>query len=268
MSENKVKSAKPRKELKVPTGYPPEVRLLPPEVGHQKAASRARRLAILVAIIAVGVVVLAAAGSNLYSFQRGLALQSAQAKTQTLIIQQGEYNNVRAADQMVKSTTNARIFAMSTEISLNDLLRALESKFVPDSGAGVYSYGFESATPIQAYGASTSPLDPDRLGQLSLEINFPSTAAVDEWIRAIRDINGVAGSTLVSLERQEDGLYQASALVFVDESALLHRFDGFTPETSGESSPEPESTQSPEESPDPATTPAPDGETTEEESGS
>ncbi|MGV8913707.1 MAG: fimbrial assembly protein [Rhodoglobus sp.] len=266
MSENKVKPAKPRKELKVPTGYPPEVKLLPPEVGQQKAASRARSRAILVAIIAVGVVVLAAAGSNLYSFQRLLALQGAQAQTKTLIIQQGEYNNVRAADQMVKSTTSARIFAMSTEISLNDLVRALASKFVPDSGAGVYSYGFETATPIQTYGESTSLLDPDRLGQLTLQIGFPSVAAADEWIRAIRDIKGVAGSALVSVERQEEGSYQASVIVFIDEFALLHRFDGFETENSEETASEP--TPSPTGSPDPATTPTPDGETTEEESGS
>lgn len=265
MSDNKVKQTKPRKETKVSTGYPPEVKLLPPEVGQQKAASRARSRAILVAIIALGVVVLAAAGSNLYSFQRLLALESARAETQTLIIKQGEYNDVRAADQLLKSTTNARIFAMSTEISLNDLVRSLASKFVPDSGAGVFSYGFETATPIQAYGESTSPLDPVRLGQLSLEVSFPSVAAADEWIRAIRDVKGVAGSTLVAIERQEEGPYQASVIVFIDESALLHRYDGFEAE---EAAAEPESTPSPTASPDPAGTPSPDGETTEEESGS
>ncbi|MBH0082528.1 fimbrial assembly protein [Salinibacterium sp. SWN167] len=257
MSDNKQKAPKARKELKVPTAYPPYVNLLPPEVGQKKAAARARGRAIFVAIIAIGVVVLASAGMNLYALQRYLALENARSLTQSLLTQQGEYNDVRVASQMVQSTQSARIFALSTEISLNSIVLGL-NKLLPSASA-VVSYSFETSTPLQAYGESTSVLDPLRIGQLAMEVNFPSVSDVDKWVRAAQNVDGVTDATLVTVEMEEDGSYTAAVIIFVNDEALLHRFDGVVAEAE-----EAEAEPAPEPAPEPTSTPAPTEEPTEE----
>ena len=261
MSDNKNKAPKARKELKVPTAYPPYVNLLPPEVGQKKQAARARGRAIFVAIVAIGVVILASAGTNLYALQRTLALDTARAETQNLINQQGEYNDVRIASQMVQSTTSARLFATSTEISLNAIIVAINKKLGANSA--VVSYSFETSTPLQAYGESTSVLDPLRIAQVALEVTFPSVAAADSWVRSLAAIDGITDATLVSVELEAEGTYTAAVVIFVSEDALLKRFDPAAEQAEeAEAEPEPATTETP------TPTPTPTEDATEEGSGS
>ncbi|CAO1653514.1 Fimbrial assembly protein [Salinibacterium sp. NYA9b] len=265
MSDDKKKAPKARKELKVPTAYPPYVSLLPPEVGQKKAAARARGRAIFVAIIAIGVVILASVGMNLYALQRYLALENARALTSSLIEQQGQYNDVRVAGQLVQSTTSARIFALSTEVSVQDTIAALGKKL--PTGAAVLSYSFETSTPFQPYGEDTSVLDPDRLAQFGMEISFANLADADKWVRSTSSIAGVLDATLVNAESELDGSFTADVVVFLDLESLVHRFDGVEDEAETEE-PEPESTPAPSESAEPTSTPAPTEEATDEGSGS
>jgi len=263
MSDKKAKAPKARKELKVPTAYPPHVNLLPPEVGQKKQAARARGRAIFVAIVAIGVVVLASAGTNLYALQRSLALETARTQTQNLINQQGEYNDVRVASQMVQSTTSARLFATSTEISLNTMVVAMNKQL--GEGGAVVSYSFETATPLQTYGESTSVLDPQRIAQVALEVSFSSVAAMDAWVRYLPSTNGITDATLVSVEQESDGSYTAAVVVFVNQDALLNRFDttaSEAEEVDEEAEPAPAPTETP--TPVPSTT----EDATEEGSGS
>lgn len=268
MSDNKSKAPKARKELKVPTAYPPYVNLLPPEVGQRKQAASARRRAIFVAIVAIGVVILASAGMNLYALQRYLALENARSLTQTLITQQGEYNDVRVADQMVKSATSAQIFALSTEVSVDDIITALGNK-IPDSAAGIISYSFETATPLQSFGAGVSVLEPERIAQFAMEISFSSVAEADKWLRSTTDVTGVIDGTLVSAENEGDGSFTVNVIIYIDETALVHRFDGFGTDAEAEADEaEAEPTPAPTETTEPTSTPEPTEEATEEGSGS
>ncbi|MBH0023229.1 fimbrial assembly protein [Salinibacterium sp. SWN248] len=231
MSDDKKKAPKARKELKVPTAYPPYVNLLPPEVGEKKAAARARGRAIFVAIIAIGVVILASVGMNLYALQRYLALENARSLTQSLLTQQGEYNDVRVADQMVQSATGAQIFATSTEVSVEELVTALRSK-LPESALGIIAYSFETATPLQSFGEALSVLEPERIAQFAMELNFASVADADTWLRSVADIDGVLDGTLVSAEYEEElGSYTVNVVVYIDSDALVHRFDEVEAET-------------------------------------
>lgn len=270
MSDNKSKAPKARKELKVPTAYPPYVNLLPPEVGQKKQAARARGRAIFVAIVAIGVVILASAGMNLYALQRYLALENARSLTQTLITQQGEYNDVRVADQMVKSATSAQMFALSTEVSVDDIITALGNK-IPDSAAGIISYSFETATPLQSFGAGVSVLEPERIAQFAMEISFSSVAEADKWLRSTTDVTGVIDGTLVSAENEGDGSFTVNVIIYIDETALVHRFDGFETDAEAEADetePTPTPTPAPTETIEPTSTPEPTEEATEEGSGS
>ncbi|WP_341952894.1 fimbrial assembly protein [Salinibacterium sp. TMP30] len=262
MSEKKPAA---RREIKVAVAYPPHVTLLPPEVGQRKAANRARGRAIFVAIIAAGVAILAAVGANLVSFQRVLALDSARATTLSLTQQQGEYSEVRQASHRLQSSTSARIFATSTEISVKALLDGLGSKL--SAGMLIRSYDFETATPLLGYGEPVSPLDPQRMAQFTIEVGANTIAEIDAWVRKAPDVAGVIGASVVSVE-EDDGLYVASVSVFVSSDALLHRFDGFVPEgeaveEEAEPAPSPTPTADPSQTPTPTDTPAPADGTTD-----
>lgn len=265
MSDKNEKAPKTRKEIRVPTAYPPHVNLLPPEVGQKKQAARARGRAIFVAIVAIGVVILASAGTNLYALQRSLALDTARTQTQNLINQQGEYNDVRVASQMVQSTKSARLFATSTEISMNTLVVAMNKQL--GEGGAVVSYSFETSTPLQAYGESTSVLDPQRIAQVALEVTFSSVAAADAWVRYLPSVNGITDATLVSVEQETEGTYTAAVVVFVNQDALLNRFDTAAGEADeAEEQAEEEAEPAPTATPTP--TPTATEEATEEGSGS
>ncbi|MBH0053270.1 fimbrial assembly protein [Salinibacterium sp. SWN139] len=178
----------------------------------------------------MGVAILAASAVNLLSLQRTLALENARATTLALTQQQGEYNEVRTASQLLQSTTAAQIFATSTEISVQTVVDDLGDKL---TGAMFFSsYSFETATPLLGYGASVSPLDPERIAQFSIEITASSVAEIDSWVRSAPDVDGVADVSLVSV-KQEEGTYLAQVAVFVTRDALLHRFDGFVEEEEG-----------------------------------
>ncbi|MGV8852780.1 MAG: fimbrial assembly protein [Rhodoglobus sp.] len=254
-----------RREVKVAIAYPPHVRLLPPEVGQRKAANRARGRAIFVAIIALGVAILAAGGANLVALQRVLALDTARTTTLSLTQQQGEYNDVRTANQQLQSSTSARIFATSTEISIRTVLGDLGDKLTP--GMAIGAYDFETATPLLGYGVSVSPLDPERMAMFSMRILAPTLAELDVWVRSGGDVAGVADISVVSAEWNEEGFYTGQVAILVSRDALLHRFDGFVPEGE-EAESEEDAAPAPTETPVPSETPAPAVGTNEEESGS
>lgn len=254
-----------RREVKVAIAYPPHVRLLPPEVGQRKAANRARGRAIFVAIIALGVAILAAGAANLFSLQRVLALDNARATTLSLTQQQGEYTDVRTANQKLQSSTSARIFATSTEISVRTILSGLGGKL--SSGMAIGAYDFETATPLLGYGESVSPLDPERMAMFNIRILAPTLAQLDVWVRSGVDVPGVADISVVSAEWDEAGYYTGQVAVLISRDALLHRFDGFVPEGE-EADSEEEAAPAPTETPAPSETPAPEVGTNEEENGS
>jgi len=252
-----------RREFKIAIAYPPQVRLLPPEVGQRKAANRARSRAIVVAVIALGVAILAAAGANLVSLQRVVALDSARATTLSLTEQQGEYTDVRSANLRLQSSRSARIFAASTEISLKKILDGLGSKLT--AGMLVDGYDFETATPLLGYGDPISPLDPERMARFSITVSAKTIPEIDAWVRKATAVAGVADSALVSVE-EEQGRYVGTVSIFVNSDALLHRFDGVVPAseaTEEEAEPAPSATADPLQTPSPTDSPAPADGTTD-----
>ncbi|EAR25712.1 hypothetical protein A20C1_07528 [marine actinobacterium PHSC20C1] len=264
MSEKKPAA---RREVKVAIAYPPHVRLLPPEVGQRKAANRARGRAIFVAIVALGVAILAAGAANLYALQRALALDSARETTLSLTEQQGEFSDVRTANQLLQSLTTARIFATSTEISVKRVIEGLGSKL--SSGMAINTYDFETATPLLSYGDSLSPLDPERMAQFAIEVSADSIADIDTWVRKAPDVAGVIDASLVVVKRQTDGTYIAQVAVFISQDVLLHRFDGVEPvEEAVEEEPAPSPTADPTQTPSPTDSPAPTDGSTNQEDGS
>jgi len=249
-----------RREVKVAIAYPPFVSLLPPEVGHRKAAARARGRAVFLAIIALAIAILAAGAANVYALQRAVSLENARTLTRTLTEQQAEYSEVRSANQLLQSTESARKFAHSTEVSVKKLIDGLSSKL--SSGMKITEIRFATANPLQAFGQGVSPLDPESMGTFSMEVQGSSVAAIDAWVRKAADVDGITDATLVSVRSSDDGVFTASVVVFVNSNALLHRFDGVVIE------PEEEEAPAPEETPSPTTTPEPTPGTNDEEDGS
>lgn len=212
-----------RRDVKVSVAFPPVVTLLPPEVGERKSAARARGRAIFVALLALGIAVLVATGANLYALQRAATLEDARAQTLSLITEQGEYENVRLANQQLISANAARVFIASTEISTNGLIEALGANL--SGGMTITAYSLETANPLQTYSPSLSPIDPESIATLTVAVSAPSVAAVAAWIRTAPSIEGIVDGSVTRIEWNEDGFYEATVSVFVGADALLHRFE-------------------------------------------
>ncbi|QAV71596.1 fimbrial assembly protein [Salinibacterium sp. UTAS2018] len=223
----------------------------------RKSAARSRGRAIFVALVAVGIAILAAAGANVYSLQRGVALENARSLTLSLTTQQGEYNEVRSANQLLSTTQAARLFAYSTEVSLKFLIDQMNSKL--SSGMTISGYNFDTANPLQGFAPASSPLDQQSMAAFSLEIGANSVGDIDDWVRKLSSVDGVVQSTLLSTAVEEGGTFSGSVVVLIGDKALLHRFDEVI--DGEEAAPE-------EAEPTPTESPEPDSETSEEESGS
>lgn len=260
MSEKKPAA---RREVKVAVGYPPVASLLPPEVGERKAAARARGRAILAALIALAIAVLAATGANIYAIQRTHSLESARAWTLSLVEQQGQYNEVRLANQQLNSAKAARIFATSTEISVNEMIIKFEGLFSP--GMAMASYSLETATPLLTFPPSLSPIEPESMAKFTMEVSAPAAAAIDTWVRELPKIKGIADASISRLMADEGSEgYSATVTIFVANDALTHRFDGVETQPTVEE----ESAPTPAATPEPTPTPAPSEEMNTEEDGS
>nr|WP_141629955.1 fimbrial assembly protein [Salinibacterium sp. PAMC 21357] len=187
--------------------------------------------------------ILVAVGANIYSLQREAALDDARARTLSLTADQGEYNDVRSANQLLISTEAARVFAYSTEVSVKGLIDGLNSKL--SSGMSITDYSFDTANPLQVFAPSVSSLDAESIASFSLEVIAGSVAEIDAWVRELPSVDGVVQATLISTKSDDGSSFSGTVIVRVGETALLHRFDGVVEEA------EPADESAPTNSPEP-----------------
>ena len=141
-------------------GGDPRVDLLPPEV---TAEQKGRRLRRSLAVAVVGVVVLTGSGiaAATWEAERSQAsLAVVQARTATLLAAQGEYIEVRRAQEEVDATLAARRLAASVDIDWTAYLQQIRARLPGDVVIGVVAV--EAGSPWAPYLQATAPLQPNR----------------------------------------------------------------------------------------------------------
>jgi Tfp pilus assembly protein PilN len=195
----------------------PTVNLLPPEVGAERAQRRLRWFITVLVIIALGIVVIAWGLSLTFVLITQGQLTSAQAGTQTLLLDQQKYSTLTKTQALLKSETAARTLLTSTAVPWSDILSELESKL--PSGASVQSAAFTGRAPWDPVLTPTGALRPARVATISLTVQTSSISDASSYVEQISTEKFVADASPSSVTN-DNGTYTTVIAVNLNTSAL------------------------------------------------
>lgn len=198
------------------------VDLLPPEVRlSRKMRVVHRRLGIavfLVAVLVIGGTALARAQAQ----QAETNLSVAQSKTQSLLLQQRKYTEVRKVQEEVDTIVAAEQVGTSTEISWEQYLTSVQDTLPPE--VTLDSINIDSATPFALYTQATAPLQGARIATLSFTAKSSTLPQVPAWLDALTTLPGYADASPGSVTRDETGAYAVNITMHINKAAFTNRF--------------------------------------------
>ncbi|WP_105033360.1 hypothetical protein [Cryobacterium aureum] len=200
------------------------VDLLPPEVRAERRGQQQRRR-LTIGVVGVAVVVALLVGSaSAIAHTAQLNLASEQARTATLLTEQGQYFAVRALQNQVTLTEAAQRVGASTEIDWKTYLDAVQNT-LPRSVA-ITSVQVDSATPLAAYTQATAALQGSRVATVSFTATSTVLPDIPAWLTALGRLDGFADALpgSVALD-QTTGSYTVTISMHINDSAFAHRFD-------------------------------------------
>ena len=203
-------------------GGEPRVNLLPPEVTAEQKGRRLRR-ALAVAVVAVVFVTAGGIAAATWQAQRSQAsLAVVEGRTAELLAAQGEYVEVRRAQEEVDATVAARRVAASVDINWTDYLEQIRARLPGDVVIGAVV--LDAGSPWAPYGQATAPLQPSRVATISLTLTSPTLPSVPDWLDAMVTLPGYADSAPTRVALLDSGGYEVSLTLHVNAEAFSNRF--------------------------------------------
>jgi hypothetical protein len=203
-------------------GGDPRVDLLPPEITAEQKGRRLRR-GLAVAVVAVVLVTGAGIAAATWEAERSQAnLAVVQARTTELLAAQGEYIEVRRAQEEVDATVAARRLAASVDIDWTDYLQQIRARLPGDVVIGAVV--LDAGSPWVPYVQATAPLQPSRVATISLTLTSPTLPSVPDWLDAMATLPGYADSAPTRVALLDTGAYEVSLTLHVNAEAFSNRF--------------------------------------------
>lgn len=203
-------------------GGEPRVDLLPPEVTAEQKGRRLRR-ALAVAVVAVVFVTGGGIAAATWEAQRSQArLAVVEARTAELLAAQGEYVEVRRAQEEVDATVAARRLAASVDIDWTDYLQQIRARLPGDVVIGAVV--LDASSPWAPYGQATAPLQPSRVATVNLTLTSPTLPSVPDWLEAMATLPGYADSAPTRVALLDSGGYEVSLTLHVNDEVFSNRF--------------------------------------------
>ncbi|PPL20051.1 hypothetical protein [Microterricola pindariensis] len=225
----------------VEIGGVPRVDLLPPEV-RAAAASRVLRRRLGVGLLGVvTVVVLMVTAASVVTVGKTLQLLDAQATTAELLVEQGQYIEVRRVQQDLKAVSDARMVGSYTEVQWREYLRSVQASL--PAGVTLRTATVNAASPLDEFVQATSPLQSPRIATLAMEAVSPTLPNVPLWLDGLAGLTGYAGASPDSVTFDDKtGVYTVALTLHVNGEALSARFvpeapDAESPPTGTEAEP-------------------------------
>ncbi|TFD87777.1 hypothetical protein [Cryobacterium serini] len=203
-------------------GGDPRVDLLPPEITAEHKGRRLRR-GLAVAVVAVMLVTGAGIAAATWEAERSQAsLAVVQARTTELLAAQGEYIEVRRAQEEVDVTVEARRLAASVDVDWNAYLQQIRVRLPGDVVIGAVV--LDAGSPWVPYVQATVPLQPIRVATISLTLTSPTLPSVPVWLEAMATLPGYADSAPTRVTMLDSGAYEVSLTLHVNAEAFSNRF--------------------------------------------
>ncbi|WIB15333.1 hypothetical protein DEJ34_14540 [Curtobacterium sp. MCPF17_050] len=149
-------------------------------------------------------------------------LTAAEAETSTLLQQQLQFEEVRAAERDSILLESAQEVGGSTEIDWSATLGAVQ-RALP-MGVVISGVAIDSATATAAYAQSDDPLQGSRVATMTIDAKSTTLPSVPDWLVAVRDVPGFVDATTNTVTRDDAGAYTVNLTIHLDEKAYDHRY--------------------------------------------
>ena len=214
-----------RSASKIPNiviGGESKVDLLPQELKAKRRGKVLRRrlgfLVILVAVLVTGVSALVRAQAS----QAKAELAIEQSNTQSILLQQRKYGEVKQIQSQVEAIQAAQQVGTSTEINWKNYLISVQSTLPPN--VSLDSVNIDSATPFATYAQASVPLQGERIATLSFTAISSTLPQVPKWLVALATLPGYSDANPGSVNRTETGSYSVSITMHINQAAFTNRF--------------------------------------------
>jgi len=214
-----------RKDTGIAVGGAPRVDLLPPEVrAERRTAALVRRAWAGVVVVAV-VVGIGSGAAFLQRMQAEDALLMAQAETQSLLMSQTKYSDLKATQAKVDLAIGAQKVGGSTDIDWPAYLEKVQGTL--PVGVTIVSVSLDQASPLVQYTQPTAPLQGSRVATLTFQATSPTLPSVPDWLNGLATLPGFADAQPGSVALEE-GVYKADITMHITADAFSGRFDQTT----------------------------------------
>lgn len=206
----------------IAVGAVPRADLLPPELKAEVKVRAQRRFMGFIVIVAVVVVVGAYLFATVQAAANALRLEASNATTQSLIEQKQQYIEVTEVQAQVGKAQAAQIVAVSTEINWKKYLQLVQLSL--PSGTVISSATATTTVPGSAIEVPTEPLLSPSIASIDFVAITPTLPDVSLWIENLAKIPGFAGAQAGTITRRDDGQYNVTINMQVNDEALENRF--------------------------------------------
>ena len=196
--------------------------LLPPEVLLKRKGKVVRRRLGFVVLLVALLVISGTALVRAQAQQAKASLAIEQANTQSLLMQQRKYVEVRKVQQQVDTIIAAQQVGTATEINWEQYLTSVQATLPPN--VTIDTINIDSATPFAPYTQATAPLQGARIATLSFTAKSSTLPEVPAWLDALTTLPGYADASPGSVTRNETGAYSVSITMHINEAAFTNRF--------------------------------------------
>jgi hypothetical protein len=203
-------------------GGEPRIDFLPPEVKASKEAKRTRRSMTALVLIVVAACAAGFVFSATLAGQAQGELSAAQERTQALIQEQGEYNEVRMITGQLAASANARLVGSANEIMWATYMARLVASL--PAGATITKYSVEAPSFNEGVSIPDNPLRGASVATVRFVASFPSIAAAKNALKNLESLDGYAGAWVTPISRDDDGTYLADFTLAVNTDVLERRF--------------------------------------------
>jgi hypothetical protein len=148
-------------------------------------------------------------------------LMVAQGETQTLLMEQGAYADVRATQAQVGLAGAAQTVGGSTDIDWPTYLEKVQATL--PVGVTIIGVSLDQASPLVQYAQPTAPLQGSRVATLTFQATSPTLPSVPDWLNGLATLPGFADAQPGSVAL-EDGMYKADVTMHITADAFSGRF--------------------------------------------
>lgn len=202
----------------------PQVNLMPPEVLEGRHIAVLKRRLVWVIILVTLASLVAFGLSYLVHTTAQSRYDASLTEADNLTAQKRQYSPVVQVQKDITNTTNARTFALSTEVNWSNYAYSIQA--VLPEGVTIDSMSVAGISPGEDLAEGADPLTQAGIAVISFSATSDTLPDASEWIEALQSVPGLATANLQSSVLQDlsgDTTYLVSATVQVTEDALANR---------------------------------------------